>query len=361
MVAGHDRGGRVAYRLALDHPEAVSALVPVDIIPTGEVWRRANAELGRQDLPLVLPGAAPSAARAPDRQGPGLLRRAHAGELGRSARPVAVFAPEALASYRALLEEPARMHAVCEDYRAGATIDRRLDDADMAAGRRIACPTFSSGPTTTSAAARRSIVWRLWCSATLSGAAVESGHYQAEENPKDTLAALIPFLSPGSAHRKDARDPDRLQRMAGTRRQRYCAGIHSTPPLPTAGMTEVMNRPARPCRCASRPCPPRGRRSRWRWAAAARAGLRTSSCWRCSTSSASSPTSLPARRSAPCSARPTPRASRPRLIRAHTEEVLSQRLGLARYLLSARSEPVQVPQLPADPLLAAEARDCCST
>ena len=89
------------------------------------------------------------------------------------------------------------MHAVCEDYRAGATIDWRLDEADMAAGRRIACPTFFiwSSDYLGRGGATPLEVWRRWCSGPLSGAAVNSGHFLAEENPRDTLAALVPFLS----------------------------------------------------------------------------------------------------------------------------------------------------------------------
>jgi haloacetate dehalogenase len=191
MVAGHDRGGRVAYRLALDHPEVVMALVPVDIIPTGEVWRRANAAWAvktfhwsflaqRHPLPETLIGSNPAFWVEQT-----LIAAAGSHDLS-------VFSSGALACYRASLQDAARIHAVCEDYRAGAGIDRQLDDADLAAGRKIDCPTFilwadnylSGSPLD---------VWRAWCGK-LSGAAVRSGHYLAEENPRDTLAALVPFL-----------------------------------------------------------------------------------------------------------------------------------------------------------------------
>jgi len=192
MVAGHDRGGRVAYRLALDHPELVTALVPIDIIPTGEVWRRANAEWAVKTFHwsfLAQPHPWPETLIGKDPVywvEQTLIAAAGAHDL-------AVFSPEALACYRASLRDAARIHAVCEDYRAGATIDRRLDDADLAASRKIACPTLvlwadnylAGGPLD---------VWRPWCT-NLAGAAVRSGHYLAEENPKDTLAALVPFIN----------------------------------------------------------------------------------------------------------------------------------------------------------------------
>ncbi len=91
MVGGHDRGGRVAYRLALDHPEAVRALIPIDILPDGRGVAAHDGGARHQRLSLAVPGAALSAARDADRQGPGLLPRAHAEELGRSARPLPVL------------------------------------------------------------------------------------------------------------------------------------------------------------------------------------------------------------------------------------------------------------------------------
>jgi haloacetate dehalogenase len=191
MVAGHDRGGRVAYRLALDHPQAVTALVPVDILPTAEVWRRTDAERMLKSYHwgfLAQPKPMPETLIAKDP----VYYLEHTLRSWAKARDLSPFAADALAHYRALLQDPARIHAVCEDYRAGASIDRRLDEADLAAGRKITCPTFvlwgrsylSGNPPS---------VWEAWCTA-VGGAPVDSGHFLAEENPRDTLAALVPFL-----------------------------------------------------------------------------------------------------------------------------------------------------------------------
>jgi haloacetate dehalogenase len=195
MVAGHDRGGRVAYRLALDHPEAVVALMPIDILPTAEVWRRTTAEsaIGSyhwgflaqpHPLPETLINTHP------------VYYVEHTLRSWAKARDLSPFAPTALAHYRALMSDPARVHAVCEDYRAGASVDRRLDEADLAAGRRIACPTFVAWGSAYLGA--RGIdpldVWRAWCT-DLSGAEIDSGHFQAEENPDALVAALLPFLA----------------------------------------------------------------------------------------------------------------------------------------------------------------------
>jgi haloacetate dehalogenase len=191
IVAGHDRGGRVAYRLALDHPEAVAALVPIDIIPTGEAWRRANAAWAVKTYHwafLAQPHPLPETMISHDP----VMYLEYTLQSWTKRRDLTPFSAEAMAHYRALLQAPARVHAVCEDYRAGATIDRDLDDADQAAGRKITCPTFvlwadsylASGPLP---------IWQDWCT-DVTGAAVDSGHFLAEENPAATLAALVPFL-----------------------------------------------------------------------------------------------------------------------------------------------------------------------
>jgi haloacetate dehalogenase len=195
IVAGHDRGGRVAYRLALDHPEAVEALIPIDILPTAEVWRRVTADWAvgsyhwaflaqPKPLPETLISANP------------VYYLEHTLKSWAKPRDLSPFSAEALAHYRALLKEPQRVHAVCEDYRAGATVDRRLDEADLASGRKIACPTFLIWAS--DYIGKRNPdpldIWRRWCT-NLNGAEVVSGHFIAEENPNDMLAALLPFLA----------------------------------------------------------------------------------------------------------------------------------------------------------------------
>ena len=186
-VAGHDRGGRCAYRLALDHPERVRKLAVLDIIPTGEAFRRADMAFGMgywhwfflaqpHDFPERVIGADPDT----------FFER----------RPNAFFAPEARAEYLRCFRDPATIHAICEDYRAGATFDFALDEADRAAGRRIACPVLAlwAGTGELPKWYDPLAVWRAWAD-DVRGRAIDSGHFMAEEAPDDTYAELRAFFA----------------------------------------------------------------------------------------------------------------------------------------------------------------------
>ena len=129
----------IAWRWTIPRP--CRALIPVDILPTAEVWRRTNAERALKSYHwafLAQPHPMPETLIGKDP----VYYLEHTLKSWAKPRDLSPFSAEALAHYRALLQDPARVHAVCEDYRAGATIDRQLDEADLAAGRKIACPTF---------------------------------------------------------------------------------------------------------------------------------------------------------------------------------------------------------------------------
>jgi haloacetate dehalogenase len=188
-VVGHDRGARCAYRMALDHPHRVTRLAVLDIIPTAEAFRRMDRAFGLgywhwfflaqpADLPERLIGTDPDyyySGRHPPRP---------------------YQTAEALADYRRAWHDPATVHAMCEDYRAGATLDVEHDEADRGR-RRISCPTLLLW------AGRGELgkwydvlaVWREWAEH-VQGGPLDCGHYMAEEAPEEVYAALWPFLQP---------------------------------------------------------------------------------------------------------------------------------------------------------------------
>src|SRR3954449_4484600 len=140
-VAGHDRGGRVAYRMALDHPDRVDAVAVLDVVPTGEVWARADAPLALAYWHwafLAQPAPLPERLIAGD---PGAFFDLHVRALGLGRAPDR-YPADLMTAYRALLDDARTVQAICEDYRAGAGIDREHDDADRGE-RRIECPVLA--------------------------------------------------------------------------------------------------------------------------------------------------------------------------------------------------------------------------
>ena len=185
FVCGHDRGARVGHRLALDHPRTVRKLVLLDISPTLTMYERTTMEFASRyyhwffliqpaPLPERLIGAAP-------------VFYLHAKLGGWGSDGLAPFDERALAEYERCFADPAAIHAMCEDYRAAATIDLEHDRADAA--RRIDCPVHVLW-------GERGVVQRLFtpladwqakCSYEVTGRALPTGHYIAEERP-DVLA-----------------------------------------------------------------------------------------------------------------------------------------------------------------------------
>ena len=186
-VAGHDRGGRVAYRLALDAPQAVRRLTVLDIIPTGEVWARADARfaLGYWHWALLAqPAPVPETVIAPDPEA--FFLDAQFGGVLRTF--------PAAAQYARHLHDQKVVHAICEDYRAGATYDRELDDADRADGNRITCPVQVLWGAKGALPGWYDVlaVWRGWADDVV-GRALDCGHFLPEERPAETAEALRSF------------------------------------------------------------------------------------------------------------------------------------------------------------------------
>lgn len=200
-VLGHDRGGRVAYRMALDHPARVDRLGIIEIVPTGDFWANWSADLGLAAYHwtfLAQPAPLPERMIGADPAGY-IDWTLGAWTLSKSLAP---FSTAALNSYRAQAGDPAHLHAMCSDYRAGASIDRALDDADKQGGRTIAAalhflwadggfPARTGDPLG---------LWRSWAPH-VTGQSCTSGHFAMEENPDAVLAAFLPHFTEGRSGR----------------------------------------------------------------------------------------------------------------------------------------------------------------
>jgi haloacetate dehalogenase len=190
-IAGHDRGGRVAYRLALDHPEKVRKLAVLDIVPTLTAFQRAEADfaLGYYhwfflaqpfDLPERLIGADPD-----------YFWRRH---TTRGPKPPDFFTAEAIEDYLRCFRNRETIHGICEDYRAGATIDRVHDGEDFSR-RKIACPVLALWGRKGKLDSWYDVlaVWRDWAD-DVRGRAIDCGHYLAEEAPDEIYEELRRFF-----------------------------------------------------------------------------------------------------------------------------------------------------------------------
>jgi haloacetate dehalogenase len=189
-AVGHDRGGRVAHRMALDYPERVTKLAVLDIVPTHYVFATADKELATAyyhwffliqpyDLPERLIGADPDY----------FLGK----KLGGWGTGIEMFVPEAYAEYERCFSDPKTIHASCEDYRAAATIDLEHDEADR--DQRVECPLLALW-------GEKGVVERLYevlevwreYARNVWGRTLPCGHYLPEERPRETVGELVSFL-----------------------------------------------------------------------------------------------------------------------------------------------------------------------
>ena len=197
-LAGHDRGGRVAHRLCVDHSGAVERVAVLDISPTRTMFLGTNQAFATAyyhwffllqpfDLPEKLIGADPLY----------FLHR----KLGGWGTGLQHFDARALAEYERCFADPATIHATCEDYRAAASIDLEHDEADVAAGRKVACPLLVLW-------GDKGVVNRLfdpvrdWGTVAIDvqGRVLQSGHFMAEEAPEETLRELRGFFGASMSH-----------------------------------------------------------------------------------------------------------------------------------------------------------------
>ena len=191
LLVGHDRGGRVAHRLAADHPGAVAKVAVLDIAPTLAMYEQTTDEYARAYwhwffliqpafLPERLIGADPAYYLAE--------------KMGRGSAGREVFAPEAWAEYERCFT-PGAIHASCEDYRAAATIDLEHDRADREAGRKLPMPVLAlwGSHGVVERCFKSMDEWRRVAD-DVRGRALPAGHYLPEEVPDLVVEELLEFF-----------------------------------------------------------------------------------------------------------------------------------------------------------------------
>ena len=194
-VLGHDRGARVAYRFALDHPKRLGKLGIIEIVPTADFWASWNADLAMAAYHwtfLAQPAPLPESMIGADP----LAYVDWTLAQWTQSKSLNTFSPAALESYRKQAQDPARIHAMCSDYRAGASFDRSLDEEDKRAGRQIAVPLrllygAHGFPAKSGNAAE---IWRSWAQQ-VEASVCDAGHFVMEENPQAVLSAFEPFFA----------------------------------------------------------------------------------------------------------------------------------------------------------------------
>jgi haloacetate dehalogenase len=190
-LIGHDRGGRVSYRMALDHPKNVERLAVFDVIPIIEAWNRSDARFAQTYWPWILLSQKQP---LPESYLLGAPEAVFGNPFGQGS-----FGPEILSEYVSTYRDPARVHGICEEYRAAATIDVEHDRADQAASKRIECPMLhlwaEGGPLDIFYAKDGGPlgIWRQWAPRA-QGQAMKGGHFFPEENPNDTAVLVKQFL-----------------------------------------------------------------------------------------------------------------------------------------------------------------------
>jgi haloacetate dehalogenase len=196
VVIGHDRGGRVAYRLALDYPEVATKLVVLDIIPTDTAWEKADARMMLGFWPWSIFAQPPPLPERILETSANVVVNNACDNWGSSP---GTFSAKTRDIYIQALKDPQHIHAICEEYRAAATIDRSHDAADFRTHRVIGCPVavfWGSGGALDSWYAGSGgplAIWRTIAS-NIQGQSLQGGHFFPEEAPEELYQKLNQFL-----------------------------------------------------------------------------------------------------------------------------------------------------------------------
>lgn len=194
-VIGHDRGARVTYRMALDHPQRIDRLVTLDVQPTIDTFEglgRLGGIAAYHWYFLAQPHPLPEQLIQPNAEW--FLRWS----INSWAGYKDAFSDDALADYVASFSQPDRLRASCNDYRAGATLDCEIDAADRTAGTKITSPMLAlwgAGIGKRATEGRILDAWKRWAT-NVRGEGLPCGHFIPEEAPEELIKSLLPFLNP---------------------------------------------------------------------------------------------------------------------------------------------------------------------
>ena len=197
FVCGHDRGGRVAHRLAVDHPERVLRLCVIDIAPTLDMYAATDMTFARgyyHWFHLIQPTPLPETMI-----GGNPIPYLHTKLGGWGSGGLGHLEPQALAEYERCFTRPDAIHSACEDYRASAGIDLEHDRQSREMGERIACDTLVlwGDRGLVNRLFKPLELWQAQCAGRVSGQAMASGHFIPEELPQETADALWSFFRAG--------------------------------------------------------------------------------------------------------------------------------------------------------------------
>jgi haloacetate dehalogenase len=195
-AAGHDRGARVLHRMCLDHPGTVARAAILDIIPQHHLFNhvtKAWATASYHWFFMIQPADMPERLMSAD---PDFFITK---KLAKTKQGLSFFGPEALEEYKRCFRNPATVHAMCEDYRATATVDFAMDTEDFAASRKIACPTLLLWGATGAVGRNHkpAEVWNDYATDIRGAKALPCGHYLSEEAPEETYRELREFFAIG--------------------------------------------------------------------------------------------------------------------------------------------------------------------